>query len=109
MRDAVLYAALVLMSVVEGFVGCAAEVVRSNIIHVKNGRTPNAGCSILPLIPVLQIVYVGAALCLNHVAPNLGFAAVGGLSVFLTCYSCYSYKKARPQLELLLAKQSSAT
>ena len=109
MRDAALYTALVLLSLIEVFVGCAAEVATSNITHVKNGRKPNASCAILPLIPILQIAYVLVAMGLNHLVPNLGYVAVGGLSVINTCRRYWSYKKARLTLETLLAKQAGAT
>jgi len=108
-RDAALYIVLVFVSLVEVFVGCAAEVVNSNIIHIENGRKPNAGCSILPLIPVLQIAYVLAAMGLNHLVPYLGYFAIGGLSTINTGRSWWRYGKARPRLETLLAKYPGAT
>jgi hypothetical protein len=108
-HDVALYTALVLLSLVEVFVGCAAEVVASNIVHVKNGRKPNAGCAILPLVPILQIAYVLAAMGLNHLAPYLGYGAVGGLCVINACRSYWNYVEARPQLETLLARQSGAS
>lgn len=109
MRDAGLYTALVLLSLVEVFAGCAAEVVRGNIIHIKHGDKPNASCALLPLIPVLQIAYVSVAMGLNYLAPYLGYGVVGGLSAIITCRHFWRYRKARRQLEMLLSSQPDAT
>jgi hypothetical protein len=107
-RETALYMSLVLLSLVEVFVGCAAEVVKSNIGHLKNGRKPDAGCAILPLVPILPIAYVLAAMGLNHFAPYLGYGTVAGISSINVGRSYWRYRKERPQLETLLAEQSNA-
>ena len=81
----------------------ASGIVAGNIIHVRNGRESRASVSLLPMIPLFQLVALGIAWCLNRFIPSV---AIG---VFLGCYAAFSvawlfsFKKSRAELARALA------
>jgi hypothetical protein len=107
--DPLLYAALVFLSLCNCYVGCMAEVVTSNIRHIENGRTPNAGCSIFPGALVLPVVFVLAALGLNHLLQHLGYTIVGAFGLAMASADYRTYRKNYPKLRRLLAQTPSVT
>jgi hypothetical protein len=108
-RAAVLYSALILLSLAECLAGCAAEVISSNIAHLKNGRRANASCSLFPTIPVLPAAYALLAFGLNLVAPSLGYVVVGMYGVLSTGWKYWHYRKRLPTFKVLLAQETVAT
>jgi hypothetical protein len=80
----------------------ASVIVEGNIIHVKNERVPNAGVSLLPMIPLFQLLALGIAWGLDRLIPSI---AIG---VFLGCYAAYSaawlvsFKRSKAELDRLL-------
>ena len=109
MLDPVLYVALVFLSICDCCVACMAAVVTSNIRHIENGRTPDAGCSIFPGALVAPVVFVLVALGLNHLLPYLGHAIVGTCGLALAGVGYCSYRQNYPKLRELLAQTQSAT
>ena len=69
-----IYALVVLLAVVFTFLGFASECAAGNIIHVKNGREPNAGAAIFPGIPFIPIIAFVIVRLLNRLIANLGFS-----------------------------------
>ena len=54
----IIAAVLGLAACVQGFL---SEITRCNIIHLRNGRPPNAGAALIPSIPFLPLTFVGVA------------------------------------------------
>ena len=69
------YLLVALLSIVFAFLGFATEIARGNISHIENGREPNAGASIFPVIPLGPMFLVGLVWLLNNTYHNLGFWA----------------------------------
>lgn len=67
------YFLVVLASIVFAFLGFAIEVAQGNISHVENGREPNAGFALFPVIPFLPMLFVAAVWLANALDDNLGF------------------------------------
>lgn len=78
------YVAIILFSFVSNGIGFYQEVLLGNISHVKNGRKPEAGAAIFPVIPVSQIFYIGLVWGGDKVYPGAGFIAA---LILITCLS----------------------
>ena len=76
------YLAATLLSVLFAFLGFVTEISNGNIRHLENGREPNAGAAIFPVIPFGPLFLVGLVWLLNRAYGNLGFWA---FAVF-TCW-----------------------
>ena len=87
-RARILYAIVLVLSLLSSAMSLALETVRSNIVHVQNGRIPNASAAVFPIIPVVQGLFLGGAWLLNLISPNLGFYAV--FAFFSVCAACWS-------------------
>jgi hypothetical protein len=101
-----LFAVLVVLSLVSCFVGFGLEVVEQNIRHVQNGRAPNAGAALLPTIPVVPIAYCCVAWGVNLVRPNLGYTIVASYAVLSMAVRCFQLSRAHRRLHNLLAQPS---
>jgi hypothetical protein len=77
------YFSVFLLSIISCFIGFGLSSVNGNICHVKNGRTPNAGASIFPTIPIIPIVYLTVTWGLNRAYEDLGF-------IVISTYACGS-------------------
>ena len=99
-----LFAALVVLSVVSCLVGFQLEVVEQNIRHVQNGRKPNAGAALLPTIPVVPVAYCCVAWGINLLRPNLGFMIVASYAVVSMAVRCVQISQARRNLRKLVAQ-----
>ena len=97
-----IYLVALAVSVLACAQAAASVIVDGNVIHVKNGREPNAGVSLLPMIPLFQLLALGIAWGLNHLIPSM---AIG---VFLGCYTAFSaawlvsFKRSKAELDRLL-------
>lgn len=80
----------------------ASGIVIGNIIHVRNGREPRASVSLIPMIPLFQLVALGIAWGLHRFIPNM---AIG---VFLGCHAVFSaawllsFKRSKAELDRAL-------
>jgi hypothetical protein len=108
-RDAVLYSVLVLLSLCECLSSCAAEVAGSNISHINNGRKPDAGCSIFPIVPIVPVIYVLVASGLNHLLAYLGYGIVGTYGFLSTAVNIWRFRKVNAKLRTLIAQERRAT
>ena len=96
-----MYTGLIILSIVACFVGFNAEVASSNIIHMENGRKPNAGAAIFPDIPFIPLLFSGIAWLINKnpYIPNLGFFLTYGLLVVIIINSYFATKKLLAKLD----------
>ena len=99
---AVSYSIIIVLAVIFTFLELVLEATKGNIVHVKNGREPNAGAAIFPGIPCIPFAGVLLAWLLNHCYPNLGFWTVVGLfTLYLPCWR-RSLRRLDGELQLLL-------
>ena len=73
-----------LAGTVLAFMELVRECAEGNVIHVENGRPPNAGAAVFPAIPVIPALAVLASWLLGLVHPALspwGVVALVGLYV----------------------------
>lgn len=96
-----MYALVITLSLIVCVMSFVYEVTSSNIAHMKNGRKPDAGASIFPVIPVVQILAALFAWGVNHLHPTLGFLAVIVLFVLFCILWIPSFLKARRELKEL--------
>lgn len=95
------YGLIIFISTVVCVMGFISEITVCNITHIENGRNPEAGASIFPTIPTVQILAVFIAWGLNKVHPNLGFYGILGLFVVYCLFWIPSYLKAKSKLHKL--------
>ncbi len=102
-----MYALIIFMSLVACVLGFISEVTRGNIGHIKQGRKPEAGAAIFPIIPTVQIIAVLLAWGLNHLSPSLGFYTV--ITIFGLLYAMWitSYPKLKRELDETKKKRFS--
>lgn len=70
------YVAIALLSLISCGVGFAREIADSNVLHLENGRQPNASAALFPAIPFVTIAYVFVAWLGNLLYPNAGLLVV---------------------------------
>ncbi len=96
-----MYALVILVSLIACVMGFVSEITVCNATHIKNGRKPEAGASIFPVIPIMQILLVLLAWGLNRLHPSLGFYAVGVLFIIFCLFWTPSFLKAKRELNQL--------
>lgn len=99
-----LFAVLVVLSLLSCFVGFSLEVEERNILHVQQGRPPNAGAALFPAIPVVPVAYCCAAWGVNLLRPNWGYVIVTGYAVLSMAVRCYQLSRARRRLRDILTQ-----
>lgn len=100
-----MYVLIIFMSLVACVMGFISEVTRCNIVHIKNGRKPEAGAAIFPTIPCVQILAVLLAWGLNRLHPFLGLYTVIALFVLLYVVWVLFYPKAKREFDELEKKR----
>jgi hypothetical protein len=87
--------------------GGVSEITAGNITHIKNGRNPDAGASLFPAIPTIQIIAVLFAWSLNKVHENLGLYTILGLFLVFCLLWIPSFLKLKGELNKLKQKMNS--
>lgn len=105
----VLYIVIVVLSIAGSFIGFYLSAITNNIIHIENGRKPNAGVSIFPTIPVLQILYVLIAWGLNRLHPGMGYLIVIGFIFTTSVYCLYQIKVKSALFNKLLINDKTSS
>ena len=80
-------AAVVLLSLLSCAVQFALEIALGNIGHVEQGRPPNAGAALFPILPMVPLTYVAARWLASRYFPSAGPAVVyawGGVSILVS-------------------------
>jgi hypothetical protein len=92
-----------LLAVLLGLIMCAesfaSEVTRGNIDHLKNGREPNAGAALFPLIPFVPLLFVGFAWILQAVVPLYAIWVLIGSPLVISVFWAVSFAKLRLELK----------
>lgn len=101
------YTAVIAASVMVLFLGFSTECTARNIVHVQQGREPNAGASIFPGIPFVPALAVAVAWLLNGWYPNLGVWTVLTLSCLYVPFWAYTQRKLNAELHSLTATEDS--
>jgi hypothetical protein len=96
-----------LIAIVGSLIFCAecvaSECTAGNIVHLKNGRTPNAGAALFPMIPTFQIVTVGATWFLETYFPQFAVWILIGCFLAITVAWAFSFARLRAEYKKLAA------
>ena len=103
-----MYLVIFAVSIVSCVVGFALEIAHGNISHVENGREPNTGVALFPTIPVIPLVYLGAAWGINQLRADAGFVAVGVYACISIVARTIGYVRATAKLKRLLGERQIA-
>src|SRR5262245_58248726 len=99
-----------LLAVILSFVVCgqvfASEITDGNINHVKNGRTPNAGAALFPLIPTLQLLAAGGTWLLQTFIPDFATWVVIACFLLFTIVWAVSFAKLRAEFQKAIASSN---
>jgi hypothetical protein len=106
MESDVTYGIVVVLSIVVAFLGFATEITESNILHVKNGREPNAGAAIFPGIPFIPLVTIGLVWAIDWIYPHLGFGLFMTLFCLFVPYWWFNIRRSDKQLRALIAEKA---
>lgn len=104
MSDAALYWIILLQGILCAIADGANSILEGNIVHVENGRPPNASYAIFPNVPFMQLLPLGLAWGLNSLPglSGIGSLIVIGLLVLYLGFGTYSYFKLKQKFESLL-------
>jgi len=75
-----------------------SEITAGNISHMKNGRQPNAGAAIFPLIPFVPLIFVGIAWVLRTFIPSYASWILLAVFLLLCLFWIASFAKLRAEL-----------
>lgn len=84
-----------------------SEITAANIAHLRNGRPPNAGAAIFPSIPILPLLFIGAAWLLRMLIPE--YATWVLVAAFLALSSLWVFSFAQLRAEFHRTKKASHT
>ena len=77
------------------------EGTSGNIQHLKNGREPNAGVALVPLVPGAQILLLGLAWLLNKFLPAYALAALAVVYGLFSVAWLVSYRRLSHEFNAL--------
>ena len=107
-HEMIQYAIVTVISIVFTFFVLATECANGNIIHVKNGREPNAGATIFPGIPFFPILAIVVMRIGNSFYPKMGFWLIVIGFVLYIPYWIWELRKLNAQLESMLAERNAS-
>jgi len=91
-----------LIAVILGLVACvqswAGETTEQNLIHVRNGRPPNAGFLLVPAIPIYPMLAIGVAWVLDWLTPQFAIWILVGGFLLITLGWAIAYVKLKADL-----------
>lgn len=80
-----------------------SEITAGNIMHVRNGRVPNASAALFPAIPTLQLLAVGTAWLLQTLVPEFAVWILIGSFLAITVFWAISFAKLRDEFAKVTA------
>ncbi len=99
------YLIAIVISLVSCIIGFILEIAEGNVTHVRNGRKPEAGVSLVPTIPMVPLFYCGAMWIINTQGENLGLYAVIGYFLIASILKLLAIKRLNLELKKLVAEQ----
>lgn len=95
------YAVAATIGVLCSAMGFAAEILRANILHLRNGRDPHAGAVLFPSLPTIPLLSTGLAWGVDRIAHGLGLWVVATLFLIYLVAWFIQVRKLRTQLRSL--------
>lgn len=89
------YGLVVALAVLSCFVGFALQITRGNLVHLRNGRQPNARAALFPDIPCVPLTYAVATWALERIHPGLGLAIVVAYALASIAVRAVQLRRAR--------------
>ena len=93
-----IYLLAIIFSLIVSVQCFASEVIAGNISHLKNGRQPNAGAAIFPIIPILQLLAVGVTWLLQIFIPQYAIWIVIGSFLVFSAAWVFSFARLKAEL-----------
>jgi hypothetical protein len=93
-----IYIIAVILGLLECVKGFLSEVTKGNIIHLKNGRRPNAGAALFPSIPFVPFFYVVIAWALRVAVHGYAVWILIGLFLIQSLFWVFSFRKLSAEL-----------
>jgi hypothetical protein len=81
----------------------ALEITNGNINHVKNGRIPNAGAALFPLIPTLPLLAAGGTWLLEAFVPDFATWIILACFLLFTIVWAVSFARLRAEFQKTVA------
>ncbi|HEY8942117.1 MAG TPA: hypothetical protein VIM59_18115 [Cellvibrio sp.] len=107
MESSILYFLLLVTSFALCCAGSYQEILRGNIVHLQNGREPNAGVALFPTIPFVQAMHFGIVYGLNLAQENLGWYVITVyFSLAILCL-CYMISKLKAEYNKLVFEKAN--
>ncbi len=100
-----IYLIAVILSLAACVMSFASEVTTGNVGHIENGRPPNAGAAIFPMIPILPLLAVSVAWFLQSLVPAHAISILGGAFLLFLCLWAVSFVRLRVRFQRLLTSQ----
>jgi len=94
-----LYLLAILFSLIVSLQSFAVGATAGNIRHLKNGRLPNAGASVIPTIPMVPLLAIGVVWLLRTFIPEYAFGLLVGLFLILSILLALSFRKLKAELD----------
>ena len=103
------YMLVIVAAVIVCVLSALSEVVHGNIVHIQNGREPDAGSSLmLPLI-TLPLIAVAFAWLLNLFSQSLGFYVVAVLFAYFLVSWVFSFRNVKREFAELMRQRQDAS
>ncbi|WP_146106821.1 hypothetical protein [Vibrio chagasii] len=99
-----LYLLIFVLSLVAIVFSVYAAGIEGNIIHLENGREPNAGVSLFGYIS-FPIFFVGAAYLGNTLSYGVGWYISFGLFLIIFLYSAFTIPRKIKKYNVLLKQR----
>ncbi len=106
MVEIVIYILIFLLSLVVVAVSVYSSGLEGNIVHMENGREPDAGVSLIWYV-LLPPFFMGIGYIGNLVLNNLGWLIVFSLFLLIAVYSAISIPKQSRKYKALLKQRES--
>ena len=101
-RKHMIYILAIILSLIFSAQSFALEITAGNITHLKNGRQPNAGAAMFPVIPIYQLLAIGAAWLLQISIPKYSLWILTGCYLALTIFWGISLLRLKAEFNRIL-------
>ena len=98
-----IYVIAIILSLVACGQSFLSETTAGNIMHLRNGRPPNAGAALFPLIPFVPLLFLGTAWILRRFIPEYATWILVGAFLAISLLWVFSFAKLRAELHRIEA------